>query len=141
MELQAQGIIQEITGKQSIITEKAVRILKIKETPLYKEVLELEKQVKVLEKELKVQEQEVCKQMLTAGIKNLEGVNGQKVSVRVSQGSIKYEDESVIPDRFKKEKVTTSIDNKALKEAFKAGEELHESIYLESKTSLNIKTK
>jgi len=141
MELQAQSVIQEITGKQTLITEKAVRLLQLKETPLYKEVLETEKLIKELEKELKTQEQEVCSQMLTAGVKTLEGVNGQKVSVRISQGSIKYDDDSVIPERFKKEKTTVTVDKKALKDAFKNGEELHESIYLESKTTLNIKTK
>ena len=141
MEIKAQSVIESITSKQSLITEKSVRLLKLKETPLYKEVLETEKLIKDMEKELKVEEQEICNKLLTAGVKKLEGMNGSSVSVRVSQGSIKYEDESVIPDRFKKEKVTVSVDKKALKEAFKNGEELDESIYLESKTSLLIKVK
>lgn len=67
--------------------------------------------------------QQILLGMDTLGLKSLEFTN-QKVTLKNNPPSVKINDEELIPDKFKKEKVSITIDKTAIKKAIQDGEEV-----------------
>jgi len=76
--------------------------------------------------------------MLEAGLKNFHLANGTKIALQYTPGEIVIEDESKVPEKYWKEKVTKSIDKTALKKDFNAGEQFDQSIYVQKDIKLVI---
>lgn len=67
--------------------------------------------------------QQILLWMDTLGLKSIEFIN-QKVTLKNNPPSVKINDEELIPDKFKKEKVSITIDKTAIKKAIQDGEEV-----------------
>lgn len=67
--------------------------------------------------------QQILLWMDALGLKSMEFIN-QKVTLKNNPPSVKINDEELIPDKFKKEKVSITIDKTAIKEAIQDGEEV-----------------
>lgn len=69
-------------------------------------------------------EEDMKKQILLGmdalGLKSIEFIN-QKVTLKNNPPSVKINDEELIPGKFKKEKVSTTIDKTAIKNAIQEG--------------------
>lgn len=76
--------------------------------------------------------------MLEAGLKDFHLANGTKIALQYTPGAIVIEDESKVPEKYWKEKVTKSIDKTALKKDFNAGEQFDQSIYVQKDIKLVI---
>lgn len=77
---------------------------------------------------------------------NMEELELQKIdtelgtlSIAKNPASVEIYDESMIADEYKKEKVTVTIDQTAIKNAIKEGKEVEGARLVEDKTSLRIK--
>ena len=80
---------------------------------------------------------EVLKNAMTEfGIDELKGKT-IKINFRNSE-SVSIENENLVPDKYKKVKITTEIDKIAIKEAFKNGEEV-KGVRLQKNRNLQIK--
>ena len=78
------------------------------------------KQYESVEEDMK---QQILLGMDTLGLKSIEFIN-QKVTLKNNPPSVKINDEELIPDKFKKEKVSITIDKTAIKKAIQDGEEV-----------------
>ena len=67
--------------------------------------------------------QQILLGMDALGLKSMEFIN-QKVTLKNNPPSVKINDEELIPDKFKKEKVSITIDKTAIKKAIQDGEEV-----------------
>lgn len=67
--------------------------------------------------------QQILLGMDALGLKSIEFIN-QKVTLKNNPPSVKINDEELIPDKFKKEKVSITIDKTAIKKAIQDGEEV-----------------
>ena len=67
--------------------------------------------------------QQILLWMDALGLKSIEFIN-QKVTLKNNPPSVKINDEELIPDKFKKEKVSITIDKTAIKKAIQDGEEV-----------------
>lgn len=67
--------------------------------------------------------QQILLWMDALGLKSMEFIN-QKVTLKNNPPSVKINDEELIPDKFKKEKVSITIDKTAIKKAIQDGEEV-----------------
>lgn len=67
--------------------------------------------------------QQILLGMDALGLKSIEFIN-QKVTLKSNPPSVKINDEELIPDKFKKEKVSITIDKTAIKKAIQDGEEV-----------------
>lgn len=67
--------------------------------------------------------QQILLGMDVLGLKSMEFIN-QKVTLKNNPPSVKINDEELIPDKFKKEKVSITIDKTAIKKAIQDGEEV-----------------
>ena len=65
----------------------------------------------------------IVNSMLQIGLKSVEFIN-QKFTLKKSPWSLKINDEELIPQEFKKEKVEIIIDKKAIKEKISNGEDI-----------------
>ena len=65
----------------------------------------------------------IVNSMLSNGLKSVEFVN-QKFTIKKNPWSLKINDEEMIPQEFKKEKVEIVIDKKAIKDKISAGEDV-----------------
>lgn len=78
------------------------------------------KQYESVEEDMK---QQILLGMDALGLKSIEFIN-QKVTLKNNPPSVKINDEELIPDKFKKEKVSITIDKTAIKKAIQDGEEV-----------------
>ena len=78
------------------------------------------KQYESVEEDMK---QQILWGMDALGLKSMEFIN-QKVTLKNNPPSVKINDEELIPDKFKKEKVSITIDKTAIKKAIQDGEEV-----------------
>lgn len=78
------------------------------------------KQYESVEEDMK---QQILLWMDALGLKSIEFIN-QKVTLKNNPPSVKINDEELIPDKFKKEKVSITIDKTAIKKAIQDGEEV-----------------
>lgn len=78
------------------------------------------RQYESLEEDMK---QQILLGMDALGLKSIEFIN-QKVTLKNNPPSVKINDEELIPDKFKKEKVSITIDKTAIKKAIQDGEEV-----------------
>ena len=78
------------------------------------------RQYEALEADMKDQ---ILLWMDALNLKSIEFIN-QKFTVKNNPPSVKINDEEMIPEKFKKEKVTISIDKTAIKKAIQDGEEV-----------------
>ena len=67
--------------------------------------------------------QQILLGMDSLGLKSIEFIN-QKFTVKNNPPSVKINDEELIPDKFKKEKVSITIDKTAIKKAIQDGEDV-----------------
>lgn len=67
--------------------------------------------------------QQILLGMDALGLKSMEFIN-QKVTLKNNPPSVKINDEELIPNKFKKEKVSITIDKTAIKKAIQDGEEV-----------------
>ena len=87
----------------------------LKETDIYKKIQWLKNDKKEVEDSIEARKAFVKERMLDAGLKSMEFTN-QKVTLKKSPWKLVIEDETVVPEEYKKEKVTVSIDKKKLKD-------------------------
>lgn len=78
------------------------------------------KQYERVEEDMKEQ---ILLGMDALGLKSMEFIN-QKVTLKNNPPSVKINDEELIPDKFKKEKVSITIDKTAIKKAIQDGEDV-----------------
>lgn len=78
------------------------------------------KQYESVEEDMK---QQILLWMDALGLKSMEFIN-QKVTLKNNPPSVKINDEELIPDKFKKEKVSITIDKTAIKKAIQDGEDV-----------------
>lgn len=93
---------------------------------------------KALENKLEKYKEYVKNNMEDMGLQKIETPLGV-LSVCKVPASLEVYDENLIPNEYKKEKVTISIDKNAIKEALKNGQEVQGVKLVEDKTSLRIK--
>ena len=90
------------------------------------------KQYESVEEDMK---QQILLGMDALGLKSIEFIN-QKVTLKNNPPSVKINDEELIPDKFKKEKVSITIDKTAIKKAIQDGEEVIGAELVVNKTLL-----
>lgn len=79
--------------------------------------------------------QQILLGMDALGLKSMEFIN-QKVILKNNPPSVKINDEELIPDKFKKEKISITIDKTAIKKAIQDGEEVIGAELVVNKTLL-----
>jgi len=93
----------------------------LRNTDLYKEIKDLEISIKQLEK----QDEEIREQgkqiLLSNWLKKFEALDWTIIQLNKTPGALVIKNEDLVPKEYKKEKVTISIDKKALKEDIKQG--------------------
>jgi len=87
----------------------------LQENETFKKIEDLKKMSAQNDREIIIRKDNVMSSMLDAWLKSMEFEN-QKVTIKKSAWSVKYNSDSDVPDNYKKEKTTVSIDKKALKE-------------------------
>ena len=87
----------------------------LRETEIYKKIDDLKKTSAQNDREIIIRKDNVMSSMLDAWLKSMEFEN-QKLTIKKSAWSVKYNSDSDVPDNYKKEKITISVDKKALKE-------------------------
>lgn len=113
--------IQLKKAKASIDVQEAED--KLRKTEEYKDLefkKELLRQYEQTEEEMK---EAIKMWMEQLNLKSLDFIN-QKVTLKNNPPSVKINDEELIPDKFKKEKVSITIDKTAIKKAIQDGEEV-----------------
>lgn len=93
---------------------------------------------KALENKLEKYKEYVKNNMEDMGLQKIETPLGVLSVCKVS-ASLEVYDENLIPNEYKKEKVTISIDKNAIKEALKNGQDIQGVKLVDNKTSLRIK--
>lgn len=93
---------------------------------------------KVLENKLDRFKTYVKENMQRLEIQKLESELGT-LSIAKNPASVEILDESLIPDDYKKEKVTITVDKTAIKNDLKAGKNIQGVRLVEDKTTLKIK--
>ena len=125
--------IQLKKAKASIDVQEAED--KLRKTEEYKD-LEFKKEVL---RQYEETEEEMKKAIMVwmeqLDLKSLDFVN-QKVTLKNNPPSVKINDEELIPDKFKKEKVSIIIDKTAIKKAIQDGEEVIGAELVVNKTLL-----
>jgi len=92
-------------------------------TEFRKSIQEKKQELQVLENIENEKKTNIVNSMLQIGLKSVEFVN-QKFTLKKSPWSLKINDEELIPQEFKKEKVEIIIDKKAIKEKISNGEDI-----------------
>lgn len=92
-------------------------------TEFRKSIQEKKQELQVLENIENEKKTNIVNSMLQIGLKSVEFVN-QKFTLKKSPWSLKINDEELIPQEFKKEKVEIIIDKKAIKEKISSGEDI-----------------
>lgn len=113
--------IQLKKAKASIDVQEAED--KLRKTEEYKD-LEFKKEVLRQYEQTEEEMKEAIKMgMEQLNLKSLDFIN-QKVTLKNNPPSVKINDEELIPEKFKKEKVSIVIDKTAIKKAIQDGEEV-----------------
>lgn len=113
--------IQLKKAKASIDVQEAED--KLRKTEEYKD-LEFKKEVLRQYEQTEEEMKEAIKVwMEQLNLKSLDFIN-QKVTLKNNPPSVKINDEELIPDKFKKEKISITIDKTAIKKAIQDGEEV-----------------
>lgn len=92
-------------------------------TEFRKSIQEKKQELQVLENIENEKKTNIVNSMLQIGLKSVEFIN-QKFTLKKSPWSLKINDEELIPQEFKKEKVEIVIDKKAIKEKISNGEDI-----------------
>lgn len=92
-------------------------------TEFRKSIQEKKQELQVLENIENEKKTNIVNSMLQIGLKSVEFIN-QKFTLKKSPWSLKINDEELIPQEFKKEKVEIIIDKKAIKEKISNGEDI-----------------
>lgn len=93
------------------------------QTEFWKSIQEKKQALQLLQNIEAEQKTNIVNSMLENGLKSVEFVN-QKFTLKKTPWSLKINDEEMIPQEFKKEKVEIVIDKKAIKDKITAGEEI-----------------
>lgn len=93
------------------------------ETEFRKAIQEKKQALQILEDLENEKKTNIVNSMLQNGLKSVEFVN-QKFTLKKTPWSLKINDEEMIPQEFKKEKVEIVIDKKAIKEKISNGEDI-----------------
>lgn len=93
------------------------------QTEFWKSIQEKKQVLQLLQNIEAEQKTNIVNSMLENGLKSVEFVN-QKFTLKKTPWSLKINDEEMIPQEFKKEKVEIVIDKKAIKDKITAGEEI-----------------
>lgn len=93
------------------------------ETEFRKAIQEKKQALQILEDLENEKKTNIVNSMLQNGLKSVEFVN-QKFTLKKTPWSLKINDEEMIPQEFKKEKVEIVIDKKAIKDKISNGEEI-----------------
>lgn len=93
------------------------------ETEFRKAIQEKKQALQILEDIENEKKTNIVNSMLQNGLKSVEFVN-QKFTLKKTPWSLKINDEEMIPQEFKKEKVEIVIDKKAIKDKISNGEEI-----------------
>lgn len=109
--------IQAITLKWKIAEKKQA----LAQYPENKEIEEMEVLLKEINKEDTELRNTVKETLISAGMKKFEALDGTIVQLNKKPWALVIEDESLVPDEYKKEKITISVDKKQLKEDIKEG--------------------
>lgn len=96
---------------------------RLRKTPEWKDLEEKKELVKSYENIEEDMKAQIMLWMDAMGLKSMDFIN-QKVTLKSNPPVVKINDEELIPDKFKKEKVTISIDKTAIKKAIQDGEEV-----------------
>lgn len=91
-----------------------------------KEWMDLQEKKEILKSYESIEEsmkQQIMLWMDAMGLKSIEFIN-QKVTLKNNPPAVKINDEELIPEKFKKEKVTISIDKTMIKSAIQLGEDV-----------------
>lgn len=124
-QITTQGLVEKINSKtvQSITLKAQIAELKQKlsEYPENSQIEALEAQLKEVTKE-DTELRNIAKEtLMNAGLKKFEALDGTIVQLNKKPGALIIKDESLIPEEYKKEKVTVSIDKTALKKDVQEG--------------------
>lgn len=92
-------------------------------TEFRKAIQDKKQELQVLENIENEKKTNIVNSMLQIGLKSVEFVN-QKFTLKKSPWSLKINDEELIPQEFKKEKVEIVIDKKAIKDKISNGEDI-----------------
>lgn len=92
-------------------------------TEFRKAIQDKKQELQVLENLENEKKTNIVNSMLQIGLKSVEFIN-QKFTLKKSPWSLKINDEELIPQEFKKEKVEIIIDKKAIKEKISNGEDI-----------------
>ena len=112
----------------------------LKNLALYNEITDIEISLKELDRQ-EADIKETWKQiLLSAWLKKFESLDWTIIQLNVTPWALIIEDESKIPKEYIKEKITTSIDKKTLKEDIKQGL-LIDWVTIEKEYNLVVKSK
>ena len=124
-QITTQWIIDTLNWIELMRTDLNLKLLnkqeELKNLPLYKEIKELElslRQLETQDSEIREQGKQV---LLSNWLKKFEALDWTIIQLNETPWALVIEDESKIPKEYIKEKVTTSIDKKTLKEDIKQG--------------------
>lgn len=109
--------IEKLKVKQELAEKKK----ELTSSPLYQEVMELEQKDKELEKLHKEKINEITDQMLEAGLKSFDTLDGRRLLLKKSPGRCVIQNEELIDDNYKVEKTTINIDKKSILKQLRAG--------------------
>lgn len=112
----------------------------LRETEIYKNIQDQKNLVKVMEDQITESELSIKNGLISQGIKSIEA-GDYKFTVKTAAGWLVISDDELVPDEYKKEKTTITIDKKAIKDDIKSGKEINGCNIGEWKTSLLISKK
>ena len=124
-EVTTQGLIDKINGLTVNKIIKSWELTKkkqeLKELALYQEIEALESEISNIGKEDTELREEVKQILINAGLKKFEALDWTIVQLNSKPWALIIEDESKVPDDYKKMKTTFTIDKNAVKEDIKNG--------------------
>lgn len=124
-ELKPQWIIDQISANELEIIARKWKIAELKaelnEHPLVKQIEALELSLREYSNADVEMRSHMKESMMKLGMKKFEALDGTVVQLNKKPWKLIIEDKDKVPDEYKKEKVTVSIDNKSLKEDIKEG--------------------
>lgn len=123
MELKPQSIVETLNWielmkaklNSDLLTKKQALI----ESDLYQEIHSLELSIKQLEKQDEEVREKGKELLLNAWLKKFENLDGTIIQLNETPWQLVIQDESLIPDEYKKTKTTISIDKTTLKNDIK----------------------
>ena len=102
---------------------------------------EFEARIKMLEKKKEAFDSAVIDAMNDVQAKTIDFMSNHRLTVRNNPESVEVLDESLIPDRYKKEKITVSVDKRMIKKEYQETGVLPTGVAIKRTQSLTIKKK